>query len=615
MPRFQSYPLATQIGPSDLLLISQAGLVKTAEASNFTPSIQSDSIADLKLIVVTDLALSDSVNVLGFAAPGDGGGGIFFFDPTSALPDNGGTIIAPAAGVGRWLRNSSSIFNVWWFGAFGDFTDVTAKIQACITAAEAYSQAGGDHGAVVLVPAGQYLLTSTLAISRISITLTGAGVSSTGFFRSADYGDTFVSNAPSQVAFTQFYCYTFGNTTSGAHIRNNGSGFMRLNNLFLRRQYGGIRMIGGGAEIVDVTIETGAAFTSNQAGSYGIQLEFNTTTLQAPGVNCVRLSVAAIADGGQVYPTTFFPPEYGINILSCDSAYFTGCYSGNARVNVRIKSVTAYQNSDQNFTGCFFDGFFTGGPTEYGVYIEDDGVANTGFVGTRFTSCFFGGQHYRPGTTNTGRGIFGTSTIHYGLTMSGCTFSAIGKEAINLTSIRGVNICGSGIYNVNKSNTSSVAVLIAGSSKQLSITGNFFGDSTDGFAMSRAISLTGTCDNIAVNGNAIRATTLDPILVTTSGLNLAIDDNANENPVSIASATALALPAQDDIIAVTGITTITSVTGGWNKRRVTLRFTGILTFTDGSNLKLAGNFVTSADDTISLFFDGTNWIETGRSAN
>jgi hypothetical protein len=46
-----------------------------------------------------------------------------------------------------------------------------------------------------------------------------------------------------------------------------------------------------------------------------------------------------------------------------------------------------------------------------------------------------------------------------------------------------------------------------------------------------------------------------------------------------------------------------------------LRFAGILTVTDGSNLKLAGNFTTAADSTLELVCDGTNWIELGRSAN
>ena len=91
---------------------------------------------------------------------------------------------------------------------------------------------------------------------------------------------------------------------------------------------------------------------------------------------------------------------------------------------------------------------------------------------------------------------------------------------------------------------------------------------------------------------------------------------AEATPASIASATALTLPVGPDQIIVTGTTTITSIVAtGQARRTVTLQFTGILTFTAGSNLKLAGNFVTSADDTITLYCDGTNWFELARSVN
>ena len=84
----------------------------------------------------------------------------------------------------------------------------------------------------------------------------------------------------------------------------------------------------------------------------------------------------------------------------------------------------------------------------------------------------------------------------------------------------------------------------------------------------------------------------------------------------LASATALPQPTCD-IHVVTGTTAITSITSTNVPagRQLTLNFAGILTFTDGNNLKLAGNMTTSADDTISLYFDGTNWFEKGRSAN
>jgi hypothetical protein len=85
---------------------------------------------------------------------------------------------------------------------------------------------------------------------------------------------------------------------------------------------------------------------------------------------------------------------------------------------------------------------------------------------------------------------------------------------------------------------------------------------------------------------------------------------------SVASATALPLPT-GRVFHVTGTTTITSITTTNLQAGVviTLIFDGALTFTDGNNLKLAGNFVTTADDTITLAYDGTNFYEIARSVN
>lgn len=84
---------------------------------------------------------------------------------------------------------------------------------------------------------------------------------------------------------------------------------------------------------------------------------------------------------------------------------------------------------------------------------------------------------------------------------------------------------------------------------------------------------------------------------------------------AVASAATITVPANNEFVQVSGTTTITSVAAAAAGRKVTLLFQGALTFTDGSNLKLNGNFVTTADDTITLVSDGTNWIEVARSAN
>lgn len=83
------------------------------------------------------------------------------------------------------------------------------------------------------------------------------------------------------------------------------------------------------------------------------------------------------------------------------------------------------------------------------------------------------------------------------------------------------------------------------------------------------------------------------------------------------TAAATITPREGNFFVVTGNTNITSVTAAARDkgRIITFQFSGTPTFTDGSNLKLAGNLVATADDTITLVCDGTNWIEIARSVN
>lgn len=82
-------------------------------------------------------------------------------------------------------------------------------------------------------------------------------------------------------------------------------------------------------------------------------------------------------------------------------------------------------------------------------------------------------------------------------------------------------------------------------------------------------------------------------------------------------ASAAAIVPTCNVHNVTGTTTITSITAQDYPigQLLTLIFGGILTFTDGSNLKLAGDYTTSAGDTITLVSDGTNFYEIARSGD
>lgn len=84
-----------------------------------------------------------------------------------------------------------------------------------------------------------------------------------------------------------------------------------------------------------------------------------------------------------------------------------------------------------------------------------------------------------------------------------------------------------------------------------------------------------------------------------------------------AVASAAAITPAGSVFHVTGTTGITSITStNYAAGACTmLIFDGVVTVTDGSNLKLAGDFTSSADDTLSLCYDGTNWYERSRSLN
>ncbi len=74
------------------------------------------------------------VQVLGYYAAGDGGGGVYRWNATDISADNGGTIIAPTAGgTGRWNLVNYGKVDIKQFGAIGDnATIATTAIQAAV---------------------------------------------------------------------------------------------------------------------------------------------------------------------------------------------------------------------------------------------------------------------------------------------------------------------------------------------------------------------------------------------------------------------------------------------------------------------------------------------------
>lgn len=124
----------------------------------------------------------------------------------------------------------------------------------------------------------------------------------------------------------------------------------------------------------------------------------------------------------------------------------------------------------------------------------------------------------------------------------------------------------------------------------------------------------GASDRFHIEGNDLSGNDTGAFDNNATGAIQCVQGNTPWTQVGVASATTTTLPG-GSVVLVSGTTTITSVTASYAGRVVTLVFSGALTFTDGSNLQLAGNFVTTGNDTITLACDGSNWYEVARSVN
>lgn len=115
------------------------------------------TVAALRL--VADPASQGVVQTLGCVAEGDGGGGVWYWSPSSTATDNTGTIVLPTGwvGAGRWIRSVTTFINLKWFGAVGDgVTNDRNAIQSALTYATA-------NNVRLYIPAGTYYVPNTSA--------------------------------------------------------------------------------------------------------------------------------------------------------------------------------------------------------------------------------------------------------------------------------------------------------------------------------------------------------------------------------------------------------------------------------------------------------------------
>lgn len=171
MPIFNTYPVASGVGPEDTFLIWQksTNLVKQVSHGTIDNTYNAQSVQALRDLDVSIFVTGDCVTVSGYYGLGDGGGGDFVYSSTSSAVDNGGTIFNPTVGGGAWLRIYTSFISVDWFGAKGDgSTDDAAAIALALDALP-------DSGLLSFNGEKTYLTKTGVNITNNAITLDGNG--------------------------------------------------------------------------------------------------------------------------------------------------------------------------------------------------------------------------------------------------------------------------------------------------------------------------------------------------------------------------------------------------------------------------------------------------------
>lgn len=532
---------------------------------------------------------------------------------------NSGTVVAASwlNDINNHVYNGKSLDNISvinvkdpTYGAVGNgVTDDTAAIQAAIDAASA---AGGG---IVFLPPGTYLLTDTITFYYPRVFLRGAGMWNTKLTRSGDFGDTIIFGGGqagsgvvlSDTGISDLTIVSTGLMTSGAHIRYSGVSRHQLKGIYLNNGFIGIRAEAlTAAYLSDIYIVFTNIFGGTATGRR--YLQFGSAYSYSHS-SCGDVFITNFNVRGN---TSNQLTEFGVNIESADGIWFENGHVGNAtEANIHISGPTV-----DMINLVFFSNVMTDEGTGYGLLLES--YAALGFRSIKFVNCMFKSGGIPAWATSgivvsAGCEVSGLSFDNCTVTEFGRTGVTLGSTSSNLITFSNCTIRGNGRntadtypgYNILNGVSS---VNISGGSS-----GNGYGT---GIAASQSYGIQFGIghSNIVVTGVDLTGNTLGSVLGGSNSVEI-IEACLTQDAATAASGSTVTLPIIGDLVTITGTTTINNIQVSRTGRKVTLKFADVLTVNDGGNLKLAGSFSTSADDTLTLIYDGTHWIETSRSVN
>lgn len=167
----------TQIGECDAsgrVTLYPSFLNTTTNAN--TPNTSQAPVFVTALSTTGPSATRQSISTDGYSSSGDGGGGLFIWDSSTTLADDGGTVIqVTGIATGRWLRSyPGTAIDIRWFGCNAASVDNSAALNKVIA-----SKDSNTYGAEILVPGGTFKSASAIDLGTKRFTLRGIGYHNT----------------------------------------------------------------------------------------------------------------------------------------------------------------------------------------------------------------------------------------------------------------------------------------------------------------------------------------------------------------------------------------------------------------------------------------------------
>lgn len=524
------------------------------------------------------------------------------------------TLSFSQSGAGAVQRTVESklkdVVSVKDFGAVGNgVADDTAAIQAAIASVSAAGRG------TVFLPAGIYLVSNTISITASNVFIRGDGMWNTIITRnSTAFSDTIRfkgggTNATLLVGLgiSELTIRSTGLMSSGSHLRLDGVTRFDVHSIYAENGFSNFTFQAATAGRISNTYSLGTnLYGGSGTGRYYVKFtnSADSYTKQDCGDVFIDNFNWRANTSNQLY-------NYGLWIESADGLWFSNGHIGNTTsANILIDS-----NNSKPLNLVFFNNVMSDEGTLYSCLIQ--GSTSVDFETIRFTGCEFksGGN---PAFCRYGVVVAAGCTVDE-LQFSNCVIQEFGDAGVSLNStVNGNIVFADCIVKGNGRTFTAPGYSIVSNARAIVIIGGSSGRDTNTWGTgltSYGILVGGGATNILINGVDLTGNATGPLSL---GPTAAVEINnciLGAIP-TVASASTLDVPAGYRYCYLSGTTTINNIQVAQPDRIVTLIFTNTVTVKDAvGNIKLNGDFAATADDSLTLLWNGTNWIELARSAN